>query len=408
MNNPIEGVDYIVDHYAVLGVDPQADADTVHQAIREVRARNHPDRLGRASDEILRTAQRQTDLANRAAAVLENPERRAGYDERLAHFRQHHPELISTTGVPIVSASRQRIDVDGLLAGTPDTPSLALHSKAFAEFAQLAGHTPEALERAERLLAALPDDPDTRAMARQARVHHWIQCLVDQELAWTFAGIHNRDLKPAIDHNPYEGAAHTIHSLAHLAETVLPDLLSQRHSATALGLAPPLRLLGHDHPDADKDKEEEGNVLTDVDTQAAILKQVLTSFQERSKAVLDAAHRVQESLAQALELTPFHVFRTAPAGAPIDFILVMGDPLDDTSSTPISALRMTGTEITGSPDNARETVGAWKADASLDPAVTRVLLGHHKDIEPILAEVWWAAENLQALGLESPQSSEED
>ena len=38
MNNPIEGVDYIVDHYAVLGLGPQADADAVHKAIREMRA----------------------------------------------------------------------------------------------------------------------------------------------------------------------------------------------------------------------------------------------------------------------------------------------------------------------------------------------------------------------------------
>ena len=70
-------------------------------------ARNHPDRLGRTSDEILRTAQRQTDLANRAAAVLEDPQRRAGYDERLAYFHRHEPHLISTAGHPIVLITKQ-------------------------------------------------------------------------------------------------------------------------------------------------------------------------------------------------------------------------------------------------------------------------------------------------------------
>lgn len=56
-----------------MGLDPLADAYTIHKAIRDARTCNHPDRLGRASEEILRTAQRQTDLANRAAAVLKDP-----------------------------------------------------------------------------------------------------------------------------------------------------------------------------------------------------------------------------------------------------------------------------------------------------------------------------------------------
>jgi len=406
MHNPIEGVDYIVDHYAVLGLDPQADADTVHKAIRDARARNHPDRLGRASDEILRTAQRQTDLANRAAAILEDPQRRAGYDERLAHFRQHEPHLISTAGHAIVCPSRQYIDVDALMAGTllVDT-----ESEGFQALSQLSGHTPEALARAERLLAALPDDGDTQALARQARVQHWVQCVVDQQVAWTNAGVHNRLDKPDTQDSPFDWAEKTHLYLERLTTQIIPDRLAQRHQAAGLGLAPPLRLLEHQDADSSEEPGEQANPADLVtQTQLAIQARVLDVFGQRSQAVMGAAEKAQQALAHALDLTPFHVFQTAPAGAPIDFILVMGNPHDDASNTPIPALRLTGTTIAGSPDQGRATVGDWKADDTLDPTVTRVLLGHHPDLEPVLAEVWWAAENLQALGLEPPLSSEQD
>lgn len=74
------------------------------------------------------------------------------------------------------------------------------------------------------------------------------------------------------------------------------------------------------------------------------------------------------------------------------------------SKTPVAALRMTGTTITGSPHHGRDTVGQWKADETLDPDVTRVFLGHHPDIEPVLSEVWWAAEHLEQLGLAPPHT----
>ncbi len=402
MATPIEGVDYIVDRYAVLGVAPDSDAQTIHKAVRDARARNHPDRLGRASEKILLTARRQMELINRAAEVLEDPDLRAGYDERLAHFRQHEPELISTTGVAMVSLTRQHIDVDALMAGTI---AVDVHTQAFAEFAQITGHTPEALARAERLLAALPDDPDTRALARQARVHHWIHCLLDQQVAWTNAGVNNRHYQPKTQDSPYEIVDHTRDYLDHLTEKAIPDLLALRHGATALKLAPPLRLLGHDGSLPAGDGNEPNQALVTAEAQAAAEARVLASFKERSEAVLDAAHQTQEALAKALELTPFHVFRQAPVGAPIDFIVVLGEPQDDNALTPIAALRLIGTTIVSSPDGGRPTVGAWKADNTLDPGVTRVLLGHDQNIEPILAEVWWAVEHLEALGLEAPLSA---
>ena len=60
--------------YAVLGVDPRADADTIRRAYRELARRHHPDFGGDA---------RQMASINGAWHVLCDPTRRATYDRQL-------------------------------------------------------------------------------------------------------------------------------------------------------------------------------------------------------------------------------------------------------------------------------------------------------------------------------------
>jgi molecular chaperone DnaJ len=60
--------------YAVLGVDPRADTDTVRRAYRDLARRHHPDFGGDA---------RQMASINDAWHVLSDPARRDGYDRQL-------------------------------------------------------------------------------------------------------------------------------------------------------------------------------------------------------------------------------------------------------------------------------------------------------------------------------------
>ena len=69
--------------YAVLGVDPRADTDTIRRAYRELARRHHPDFGGDA---------RQMATINDAWHVLGDPTRRASHDrQRQAPIRRPTP-----------------------------------------------------------------------------------------------------------------------------------------------------------------------------------------------------------------------------------------------------------------------------------------------------------------------------
>ena len=69
--------------YAVLGIDPSADTDTIRRAYRELARRHHPDFGGDA---------RQMASINDAWHVLGDPTRRASYNrQRQAQIRRPAP-----------------------------------------------------------------------------------------------------------------------------------------------------------------------------------------------------------------------------------------------------------------------------------------------------------------------------
>ncbi|KAF1047785.1 DnaJ C-terminal domain-containing protein [Xylophilus sp.] len=63
------------DYYAILGVERQADADTVKKAYRRLARKYHPD-VSKEADAATRMSE-----VNEAYAVLSDPEKRAAYDE---------------------------------------------------------------------------------------------------------------------------------------------------------------------------------------------------------------------------------------------------------------------------------------------------------------------------------------
>jgi curved DNA-binding protein CbpA len=67
MHEPREGVDYLVDLYAIAGVEStEADTDQIRHAIRDQTKLYHPDVLDRAATEIKQTGKRISALLNRA------------------------------------------------------------------------------------------------------------------------------------------------------------------------------------------------------------------------------------------------------------------------------------------------------------------------------------------------------
>ena len=87
MNRPLH-----IDHYKVLGIPRTAPPAVVKRAYREAAKRFHPDRNGSLyAADVFRAA-------HQAYEILSDPDRRAGYDEKLAHYRPSMQERSSPRG----------------------------------------------------------------------------------------------------------------------------------------------------------------------------------------------------------------------------------------------------------------------------------------------------------------------
>jgi hypothetical protein len=56
MTDPVEGVDYIFNRYAFLGLDSKSDDAAIADAIKGKKSENHPDRYTKSSDEARQVA----------------------------------------------------------------------------------------------------------------------------------------------------------------------------------------------------------------------------------------------------------------------------------------------------------------------------------------------------------------
>lgn len=92
------------DHYAVLGVPPDADGDTLRAAYLRLMRATHPDlRPGDAE------AGERARRANEAWRVLSEPQRRAAYDRQLRARTAHLPDPARTMSTSAYSPHREQL-----------------------------------------------------------------------------------------------------------------------------------------------------------------------------------------------------------------------------------------------------------------------------------------------------------
>lgn len=99
---PKEGVDYLVDLYAVAGVEPEATTDELKKSLRERAKEYHPDRLEGVAPEFQSKGERMAVLLNRARHILLDDDRRSEYDQILDEW----DGPISTDGTPAITMER--------------------------------------------------------------------------------------------------------------------------------------------------------------------------------------------------------------------------------------------------------------------------------------------------------------
>lgn len=153
-----EGVDYIVNLYAITGVEQDAEAEQITTALRERMREYHPDKLDGLAPEFREKGERMVRLLSRVRKVLLDPENRQGYDEILAEWEGP----VSTDGSPLITMDRY---VQAEMASKTPEEVEAIFTKQAIQVETMSGYTPSALSFLEKLMGQSGDNPpdDLRA-----------------------------------------------------------------------------------------------------------------------------------------------------------------------------------------------------------------------------------------------------
>ncbi len=156
MASAVEGRDYLVDHYAVLGVERNASAEEIDAAYTRGIVGFHPDKVSHLDQRLQRTAEQLTQASTRAHAVLSDSQKRQEYDAELEAWGNRP---LSTTGNPVLVVGIGTVSWTG--SAGPEAVRQSVE-ELVAAGRRMLGVRPGALERAKRRFKADADDADAR------------------------------------------------------------------------------------------------------------------------------------------------------------------------------------------------------------------------------------------------------
>jgi hypothetical protein len=143
--DPKEGIDYIVDLYAVAGASQEATPEELKQSLNERTREYHPDRLQGVAPEFRTKGERMAVLLNKARHILLDGERRGEYDEILGAW----DGPLSTDGTPVITMNRA-LQMD-MADKTPDEIEGVFTAQA-AQIEGMTGYNPSRLSFLESLI----------------------------------------------------------------------------------------------------------------------------------------------------------------------------------------------------------------------------------------------------------------
>lgn len=148
---PVEGVDYLVDLYAVAEVERTSDDAEIRRALNERTREYHPDRLQGLASEFRIRGEIVAKVLNRAREILLNIEKRVEYDEILTSWEGP----VSTNGIPVITISRMReVELNSKSAEEIE----ATFTANVKQIEGLTGYKPGRLELIERLIEDAGDN----------------------------------------------------------------------------------------------------------------------------------------------------------------------------------------------------------------------------------------------------------
>jgi curved DNA-binding protein CbpA len=148
---PQEGIDYIVNLYAVAGAEQGATEPEIKTALNDRAKEYHPDRLQGLAPEFQEKGERIAKLLNRARGILLDTDKRTAYDEILTTW----DGPVSTDGTPVVSIARlQEVQLQGK---TPEEVE-AMFAEQVEQIAGMTGYRPSRLSFLEKMVEQADDD----------------------------------------------------------------------------------------------------------------------------------------------------------------------------------------------------------------------------------------------------------
>jgi curved DNA-binding protein CbpA len=148
---PQEGIDYIVDLYAVAGVTPDTPEQEIKTALNERAMEYHPDRLQGTAPEFQQKGERIARLLNRARGILLDVDKRKEYDEILSAW----DGPVSTDGTPVITVERmQEAELQGKTAEEVE----AMFAEQVERIAGMTGYSPSRLSFLEKMVEQAGDD----------------------------------------------------------------------------------------------------------------------------------------------------------------------------------------------------------------------------------------------------------
>lgn len=288
---PINGIDYLVDYYALLGAARTATAQEIHSLFRKASSEWHPDKYASLAAPLREQAERQFKILREADTILTNDVRRAHYDELLATFPE---DLLSKTGTPILDLRRRKVNLPLLIAGSElDVSEMEKRVEA------LSGHNEAAFALLEQWFQATPTpNEQIRSAYKDALEKKHAYLTLREELEWQALGLNNQDKVQGIA-SPEE---HVNARIAQLEDAKKEISRIANSTLKLLGSGETIKLLGM------------GGETTDevpLSLEAAH-KQLVARGEERLNAISPrletAARKTADAMNQLLELTQWSYY----------------------------------------------------------------------------------------------------
>ncbi len=314
MFTPVEGIDYIFDRYAYLGLTEETSEKEIKAAIRQKRSENHPDRLTKAGKELKSQANDIMNTVLKCENVLLNPELREAFDIELARFKKENSVCVSTSGVAILDMKKERIDLNTLLAAEPVNMS-EIEGMA----ATMSGFDAEQLQTVRDLYKASPDNDGVKKLFISGLTDAVAHFTLMEDFAWNEAGVFNKKSK-AKGHvvSPDEYSLAVTDEIEHVQAEIIPQLVTEHSDVLKIGVQSTLLLT---HAGIAPDKQV---TFLDYNQQEAVTTKAREHFEQRSEKMLKIAEQKQIVLKELCLLSEHWILKgDAPTIGSCMYILMI-------------------------------------------------------------------------------------